>query len=534
MKFFSVTSAEELAEKGYTVEIRDDELLADLGYKPELKRNFSTTQTFGIAFSIMGLLPSIASTLAFSLPAGPVGMVWGWFCASCCIMCVGLSMAELGSALPTSGGLYWWTYKFSPEKIRKPACFLAGYANTLGLLGGLVSIDYGFALMVLSVAVIGSDGTFEYNSYDVYGVFAGCIITHAIVGSLATKHMAKIQTACIVANIGVILITVIALPIGASSKRNNAAFIFGKLDNLSSWPKGWVFMLSWLSPIWTIGAFDSCVHMAEEASNAAVAVPLGIISSIGMCGILGFICLIVISATITPELSSVINTSFGQPMAQIYYDALGKKWTIAMMVMLLSIQWFMGLSIIVASSRQTWAFSRDGALPFSRLLKVVNYKLGVPVRAVCFNAICGVILGCLCLIDTTAANALFSLASASNSLAWLLPIAMKLLFGQKSFEPGPFYMGPIFTKVIPGFACVYLCFVIVLLMFPIEGPSVTPQNMNYTVVINSAVWLGALLYYFFDARKWFEGPQTTLTTEEIDAVLSPSLEYVDEAFPKKE
>ena len=47
-----------------------------MGYKQELKRNFNTLEIFGIAFSIMGLLPSIASTLAFSLPAGAAGMVW--------------------------------------------------------------------------------------------------------------------------------------------------------------------------------------------------------------------------------------------------------------------------------------------------------------------------------------------------------------------------------------------------------------------------------------------------------------------------
>ena len=49
---------------------------AKLGYKQELKRQYSTPQMFAIAFSIMGLVPSIASTIAFSLPAGPVGMVW--------------------------------------------------------------------------------------------------------------------------------------------------------------------------------------------------------------------------------------------------------------------------------------------------------------------------------------------------------------------------------------------------------------------------------------------------------------------------
>jgi amino acid transporter len=81
---------------------------AKLGYKQELRRNFTMIEVFGIAFSIMGLLPSIASTLAFSIPAGPVGMVWGWFLASMFIFVVGVAMADLGSAMPTSGGLYWW------------------------------------------------------------------------------------------------------------------------------------------------------------------------------------------------------------------------------------------------------------------------------------------------------------------------------------------------------------------------------------------------------------------------------------------
>jgi amino acid transporter len=81
---------------------------AKLGYKQELRRNFTMIEVFGIAFSIMGLLPSIASTLSFSVPAGPVGMVWGWFLASMFIFIVGVAMADLGSAMPTSGGLYWW------------------------------------------------------------------------------------------------------------------------------------------------------------------------------------------------------------------------------------------------------------------------------------------------------------------------------------------------------------------------------------------------------------------------------------------
>jgi len=47
-------------------------------------------------------------------------------------------------------------------------------------------------------------------------------------------------------------------------------------------------------------------------------------------------------------------------------------------------------------------------------------------------------------------------------------------------------------------------------MFPDGGPNPTPQTMNYTVVINMAVWGGAMLYYFIDARKWFTGPKITI------------------------
>lgn len=60
-------------------------------------------EIFGIGFAIIGLLPSIAATLTYSIAAGPAGMVWSWFLACMFIFIVGLAMADLGSAMPTSG-----------------------------------------------------------------------------------------------------------------------------------------------------------------------------------------------------------------------------------------------------------------------------------------------------------------------------------------------------------------------------------------------------------------------------------------------
>jgi amino acid transporter len=144
--------------------------------------------------------------------------------------------------------------------------------------------------------------------------------------------MGRLQTVFVILNLLLILATIIALPVGThmNSTFNHGAYIFANVTNLTTWPAGWAFMLSWLSPIWTIGAFDSCVHISEEASNAAKAVPYGILMSIGTAGLLGFIINIVIAACIDQNLDNVLGSAFSQPMAQIYYDAVGKQGTLGM------------------------------------------------------------------------------------------------------------------------------------------------------------------------------------------------------------
>ena len=171
--------------------------------------------------------------------------------------------------------------------------------------------------MFLSVIVISRDGNWTPSNGDIYGVFLACVLCHAILASVMSKIMGKLQTVFVVMNFVLIAATVIALPIGAKNRRNDGHFIFAETENLTTWPTGWAFMLSWLCPIWTIGAFDSCVHMSEEAANATKAVPFGILMSIGSCWFFGFIIVIVLAATINPDLDSVLSSPFGQPMAQV-------------------------------------------------------------------------------------------------------------------------------------------------------------------------------------------------------------------------
>ena len=186
-----------------------------------------------------------------------------------------------------------------------------------------------------------------------------------------------------------IILFFIAVPIGVSRSDklgrhfNDGHFIFGKNDNLSSWNKGWNWCIAGMMPaIWTIGAYDSCLHMAEEARDAVRAVPFGIVGSISVCWIVGWLICIVLLACMDPNIDNVLNSEFGQGMTQIIYDALGKRWTLGFLSIFIICQFLMGASTVVANSRQFWAFARDDGIPFSNFFKKVSNTTGVPVRAV--------------------------------------------------------------------------------------------------------------------------------------------------------
>ncbi|KAL7940184.1 amino acid transporter [Trichoderma barbatum] len=499
--------------------VADTQQLASIGYKQELQRHYSTVQVFAIAFSIMGLLPSISATLWFSVPAGPVGMVWGWFSASALIFIVGLAIADLGSSLPTSGGLYWWTHYFAADRFKNPLSFLVGYSNTIGLIGGICSIDYGFASFIVSLGTISSDGEWAPSRGHLYAIFVATVLCHGVLASSAGRIMHHLQTWFVIANFALIVATIIALPVSMRLRNipiNSGGYVFSHSINETTWPTGWAFMLSWLSPIWTIGAFDSCVHMSEEAKNPTKAVPIGILASIGGCWIFGFLVTAVLAACAGNNFDEILGTPFGQPIAQIYYNALGKNGALGFMSAISILQFFMGLSIVVAASRQTWAFSRDGALPFSSFLRQISKTFGYqPLRTVWATCITAIIIGMLSLINNAAANALFSLAAAGNNVAWAIPILCRILWGREKFRPGPFYTGR-FSVAIAIAALVYLTFATILCMFPTEGPNPDPSVMNYSAVVNGTVWGGALLYYFLYAHKWFKGPKHTLDAVEIE------------------
>lgn len=509
----------------------DNQLLAEIGYKPELRRQFTTLQVFGISFSIMGVLPSIASVMGGGITGGPVTMVWGWFIAGFFIMAIGLTMAESASAIPTAGGLYYWTYHYAPEGYKEVFSFIIGSSNSLALLAALCSTDYGLAEEIMAAVVITKDGNFEYTRGQLYAVFVAAVIAMVLCTCLASSVISRLQTISIVSNCFIVILLFIALPIGTKKNRgsfNNGAFIFGKFENMSDWNNGWQFCLQgFMACVYTIGAFDSCVHQSEEAKDAKKAVPLGIISSGFVTWILGWLVIIVLLACVTPDLQSVADSKYGFALAQIIYDSLGKRWAIAFMSLIAFCQFLMGASIVTAMSRQVWAFARDNGLPFSRYIKMVNKTFSVPFVAVWAAGAASLVLGLLCLIDNAAASALFNLAVAGNYVAWGTPTVLRLTCGRDIFKPGPFYLGKFWSPVIGWIGVLFQAFIIVLMMFPSNQHGIKKNTMNYTCVIGPGIWFLSWVYYIVYKKKTFHGPKTNLSNEEyVEAVGSHILDQI--------
>src|SRR5262249_57056655 len=91
---------------------RDEQRLAELGYRQELTRAWSSFTNFAISFTIISVLAGVFTNFSFAWTAGgPAGIAFGWPILCGFVLLVGFSMAELASAYPTAGGPYWWAAK---------------------------------------------------------------------------------------------------------------------------------------------------------------------------------------------------------------------------------------------------------------------------------------------------------------------------------------------------------------------------------------------------------------------------------------
>lgn len=115
------------------------------------RREFGYLSTFSFAVSISGLFSTITTTFVFPIQAGgSASAVWCWLISGAGCMCIACSVAELVSAYPTCGGLYYTVSRLAPRKWVPSISWFVGWINVLGQIAGVASSEYGSAQILLA------------------------------------------------------------------------------------------------------------------------------------------------------------------------------------------------------------------------------------------------------------------------------------------------------------------------------------------------------------------------------------------------
>src|SRR5256886_11800476 len=402
----------------------DERRLHELGYAQELRRRMSGFSNFAVSFTIISILSGCLTLYGFGmLTGGPAVIVWGWPFVGIMTLFVGLAMAEVCSSFPTAGGLYYWAAKLAPRKSAPVWSWFTGWFNFLGQVAVTAGIDFGAAFFVHALLSL----TFNLSTahWVTIVIYAVILLVHGMLNQFGIRLVALLNDISVWWHIFGVLIIVAVLAF-VPSHHQSASFVFGHFYNGTGLvvPTFYIVLIGLLLAQYTFTGYDASAHMTEETRDAATAGPRGIVMSILVSLVAGWVLLIGVTFAIQ-NYTSEVGSATGVPPAQIFLDAIGKTGAELLLLIVCVAQLFCGMSSVTANSRMIYAFSRDGALPFSSFWHRVNHRTRTPTNAIWLAAGGALILGLPYLLNYAAYAAVTSIAVIGLYIPYVMPTFLR-------------------------------------------------------------------------------------------------------------
>ncbi|QZH58654.1 amino acid permease [Mycolicibacterium farcinogenes] len=502
----------------------DEQHLAKLGYVQELSRSWSGFSNFAISFSIISILAGCFTSFGLGWNnGGPAAIAWGWPIVSVFILIIGFCLAELVSAYPTSGGIYWWAAKLGGPK----AGFYTGWLNLIGLIAILASVSYGSATFLdLTLGTFSESWLAGYSLTRVFIMFLIILAVSAVINIFSSHLLAVINNVSVwwhVAGATAVIAILWLLP----EQHASVSDVFAKTINnsgiFSGSTSGWGFLL-FVLPIsailtqYTITGYDASAHLSEETKSAANAAAKGIWQSIFYSAIGGWILLL--SFLFAVQNSDEVSAN-GGAVATIFTQALGSKWAGVVLLIATAGQLFCTTACQTSASRMLFAFSRDRAVPGHQLWSKVN-ATRVPANAVIITAVIAAIITLPAIVPVkipvngvevpspVAFYAVVSIGVVGLYLCFAVPIYYRWKAGD-SFEQGKWNVGDKYKWMAP-IAIVEIIVTSIIAMFPTSlggmpwDPSFQWKFVNYTPLLVGGVLVLLFAYWHVSVKHWFTGP----------------------------
>jgi len=300
---------------------------------------------------------------------------------------------------------------------------------------------------------------------------------------------------------------VLVVPLVLLSPRSSAKFVFTEVVNEGGYQSdGLSWCIGLLTVVYCFLGFDGAIHMSEEVRNPSVVIPRILVHSIIINGGLSFVLIIVLLFCIG-NVQEVLNTSFNYPIIQIFYQTTGSiSAATAMMCLIIVIGLTSSIGVVASVSRLTWAFARDGGLPFSKFFAHIDNNHHVPFRAIGLVSATVVILSLINIASTTALTAMLALSTQTLYVSYMIPIILVVMkrFRKEPIAFGPWTLGR-WGMPVNIFAIAFGTFVIIFAPFPPILP-VTADNMNYAGPVFGGLLVLLLIYWVISGRHTFTGP----------------------------
>lgn len=516
----------------------DEKRLAELGYKQDLHRSWSSFSNFAISFSIISILAGCFTNYGAGFNnGGPISISWSWPILSLFILLIGFTMSELVSSYPTSGGIYWWANKLGGPR----AGFYTGWLNLVGLIAVTAGVAYGCATFIdLTISTWSSSFAESYSLKRVFVIFVLVLLFTAVMNIFSGHLMAIMNNISVwwhVAGAAIIVLLLIFIPDHHQSfnyvfteRFNNSGFQDGSTSSFAFFFA--IIPFGFLLTQYTITGFDASVHLSEETQEASHGAAQGIWKSIAYSALGGYILLLAVTFAIPNAADgSPDNAGVGAGgVAYIFTEALGRNTAGFVLFIAATAQVFCATACMTSASRMTYAFSRDGAVPGSKHWSQLTSSR-VPAKAVGLVAVVAAVVTSPALIEVNVGTAdapliipvafyaVTSIAVIGLYLSFAIPIFLRWRHGDK-FELGTWNNGAKYKWMNP-IAVAEIIIVSVYLMLPFV-PGAVPFSsdfewkfVNYAPIVTLGVLLIITIWWETSAKKWFTGPKQTIDPAEI-------------------
>ncbi|MBN2324775.1 MAG: amino acid permease [Spirochaetes bacterium] len=414
-----------------------------------LKKSLGTLEVFSISAGAM-----ISSGL-FVLPAvvygiGGPSIILSYILAAIIIIPAMFSKAELATAMPKSGGVYFFTHRSLGPLFGT----FAGLASWFSL-----SLKSAFALVGIGIFLRPLLGELSPNMDRIIAL--GFTLLFAVLNIFSVKESGKIQDVLVLTLIGILFFYLLA-------GMNHIEI----MNYVPFRPYGW-------KPVYTVagmifisfGGLTKVASIAEEVRNPSVSIPRGMFSAFGVVTL-------IYALTVFVTVGLLDAPAFGRTLAPLSQGAslfLGRPGYIILSGAGMLAFITTANAGLLSASRSPLAMSKDHLLPpfFSR----VSVKLGTPVVSI--------LITCLFMILVITFLDIESLIKVASTMMLLLfsfvNISVILMRASKIVSYKPTFRAPFYPYLqIVGIA-VYLSLIVEMGFLPL--------------VITTSFFVVALLWY---------------------------------------